>query len=388
MNKFIPFMLFFLFISGTFATAINSISATELVENSWNTKITSPSSERQGFRAVAVEGKIYAIGGSYDTYSGPPFDYVTTHYVDTNEQYDPKTNKWTTLEPMPTPRAAFAITAYQGKIYCIGNTFEVYDIATDSWSAKDSPLFPARYMQAHVVDGKILLRTSATLIIYDLVEDSWIKETQIPDLEPRYFITSTVVDDKIIFFCVDEHDYPYDRTATVDVAIYDPKTDKWSKGKTQEIGLLKSGAWSGITVAGVTTGAYAPKNIYVFGFKEGQQFTWVYDPVNDMWSTAKAMPSMGVYGGVAHVDVAEVADILYVFGQHTAISEIYMMQYVPIGYNPQGYSDTQSSATDATSSSVPSEPTPFWSFLTVFVVAIIILMVSCAIATYTKRRKH
>jgi hypothetical protein len=46
--------------------------------------------------------------------------------VGTNEEYNPTTDTWTTKASMPTPRIDFAITVYQGKIYCIGGTTDYY----------------------------------------------------------------------------------------------------------------------------------------------------------------------------------------------------------------------------------------------------------------------
>lgn len=61
---------------------------------------------RANLGVIAMDGKIYAIGGQTDD-----------DYVGTNERYDPKTDTWTTLEPMPTPRTNFATVEYQGKIW-------------------------------------------------------------------------------------------------------------------------------------------------------------------------------------------------------------------------------------------------------------------------------
>jgi N-acetylneuraminic acid mutarotase len=383
MNKLLVFILFFFFISGTFATSFTPVSASELVADSWNTKTPSPNPERQAFEVVAVEGKIYAIGGFY--YTETPYQVVGSilveNYLGTNECYDPVTDTWTTLEPMPTPRVGFTITSYQGKIYCIGSSHmyncvvEVYDPATNSWSTKaDLPVPPcSRNLQAHVADGKIFVRHVVEMYEYNSNKDSWIKKTQIPNIDAWYPIISVMVDEKIICFCVDEHDYPYNRPANVDVVIYDPKTDKWSEGKTQEIGFLEVGAWSGIMAAGVTTGVYAPKNVYVLGFKEGQYITWVYNPTDDVWSTAKTMSNMGVYGVVA------VDDVLYVFG-HTANGEVHM-QYVPIGYNPLGYQTSPTATTPVTSEDVFSSGffEPFWNFLTEPIVVAIVLTVGVTV---------
>ena len=67
---------------------------------------------RAGLGVVAVDGKIYAIGGATTPHIG--------NLLSINEQYDPTTNTWTIKPSMHTPGAYFAIAAYQHKIYCIG----------------------------------------------------------------------------------------------------------------------------------------------------------------------------------------------------------------------------------------------------------------------------
>jgi N-acetylneuraminic acid mutarotase len=122
MNKIVPVMLVLFFIMGLFTTVFSSVSALELIEDSWKTK--TPSSQTTWGSIVSVEDKIYVIGGSYTTEDPGngqyPYPLFVTHYCDTNKRYDTVTDTWTTLKPMPTPRADLAIAAYDGKIYCIG----------------------------------------------------------------------------------------------------------------------------------------------------------------------------------------------------------------------------------------------------------------------------
>ncbi|MCL2172879.1 MAG: hypothetical protein FWB84_04465 [Candidatus Bathyarchaeota archaeon] len=414
MNKIIPFMLLFFFISGTFVTMFNSVSvSSQLVENSWNTKTASPNPERRGLGVVAVDGKIYAIGGFYWTEIAYISPLYRDEHLDINERYDPATDTWVTLEPIPTSMTNFAITEYQGKIYCIGSSnmescmFEVYDPNTNSWSTKANPPFYyrpsysdiqhssfslySRNLQAHVVDGKIFVRNFDELFTYDSINDLWIKKTQVPDFDFKLGndIFSTVVDNKVIFFHAVNSDWPGDRPNNVHVIIYDTKTDKWSEGKTQEIGIGGK-----IMDIGTTTGVYAPKNVYLFGFKtELQYITWVYNPINNAWSTAKAVPDIGVYG------VTEVDDILYViggnnYGWHVGGEDIFSlnMQYVPVGYDRTLSSDPSASASEDASSSGASESKPLWASLTVPITAIIVLTVNVTIVIslffYTKNRKN
>jgi N-acetylneuraminic acid mutarotase len=138
MNKIISLILVFLLISGSFVGVFCSASASHQVENIWVPK-TPMSQTRFSLGVVAVDDKIYAIGG-----------FTQSGYLDTNEQYDPVTDTWTTLASMPTPRNEFAIATCQDRIYCIGGITpkqsggwyrcginEVYDVVTNSWSTKD-----------------------------------------------------------------------------------------------------------------------------------------------------------------------------------------------------------------------------------------------------------
>ncbi|MDR0318626.1 MAG: hypothetical protein LBI09_01160, partial [Nitrososphaerota archaeon] len=144
MYKVFPLILLSFVILGSFTAVFSSVSAFELVADSWNT-MAPMSQARYDLGVVAVDGKIYAIGGatSVNTYDGH-----IGGFVGTNECYDPKTDIWVTLEPMPTARHNFAIAECQNKIYCIGgyivdeskwiiyDTVEMYDPATNSWSTK------------------------------------------------------------------------------------------------------------------------------------------------------------------------------------------------------------------------------------------------------------
>lgn len=342
MNKVFLFMLLFFFICGSFVVVFSSVSASsELVEDSWNTKM-SMSQARYGLGVIAVDDKIYAIGGS------TLYGYDNSGFVGTNECYDPKTDTWVTMTAMPTRRAHFAIAASQGKIYCIGgsapdekgdwiacNVNEVYDTTTDSWSTKASPsVNGARH--ASVVKGKIFVIQGGAMYMYDPITDTWIQKASMskPFMEDTFnsACVSVVVDDKIIVIGDVRVERLVEYIGTEDfiqitiisstprVMIYDPKTDVWSEKE----------AWSVCEYdgAGVTTGHYAPQKVYLIN--------QVYDPVSDTWSVTEAIPTTRSDFGVAVVD-----DILYVIGGSISLAEGYSTlvpsslneQYVPIGYS-------------------------------------------------------
>jgi N-acetylneuraminic acid mutarotase len=342
MKKIVSLMLLFFFITGSFIAAFSPVSASELVEDSWNTK-TPMTQARSNFGIVAVEGKIYVIGGyTVDNYCWT--------FVGINEQYDPVRDTWTTLESMPTPRTHFAIVAYNGKIYCIGGAIdavstymgtayipcgviEVYDPVTNSWDTKEPLPFNGSKpqltinIQAHVVNSQFFVINDCDLYLYDTITELWIKKDSVPATSssiPPSYVISVNIDNKLIVIraCYDESTQFVQK-----VLIYDPKTDGWSEGK--------SGPEATIYGVGVVTfGRFAPKRVYVLGIRGNNlASSWVanqvYDPACNTWLFAKDVPTDRKNFGVAVVD-----DVLYVIGGDNGETGCSLNeQYVPIGYH-------------------------------------------------------
>ncbi|MBT0159506.1 hypothetical protein G4O51_05930 [Candidatus Bathyarchaeota archaeon A05DMB-2] len=301
---------------------------------------------RSGLGVAAVNGKIYAIGGSTQSGFAPGVHGSVVYgninigsFVGTNEEYDPATDTWTFRKPMPTPRIAFAIAVYRNKIYCIGGRSiagstsggytgvnEVYDPTTDTWETK-APMLTARgWLTAAVVNGKIYLiggYPNGTLNeVYDPVTDLWTTKASIPTsiATIRGWI-STAADGKIYVIG------GYYGSGKLN-QIYDPETDRWSQGAPPP-------SLSGIITSGVTTGFLAPKKIYVIGPQVyGEPSNGVYDPVNNSWTFGADVPTRRY-----NFDVAVVNDKLYAIGGHTydvgsgyfeptALNEM----YTPLGY--------------------------------------------------------
>lgn len=97
---------------------------------------------------TVLNGRIHVIGGNAtgpDAVRGQPGARITgDRSVNVHEAYDPATDRWTRLAPLPTPRNHLGAAALNGRIHAVlgrsdGNftmtTHEVYDPATDSWSA-------------------------------------------------------------------------------------------------------------------------------------------------------------------------------------------------------------------------------------------------------------
>jgi N-acetylneuraminic acid mutarotase len=309
-------------------------------EDTWTAKAPMQVA-RVGLGVAAVNGKIYAIGGTHDT-NYPPSGAL----LGTNEEYNPETDTWKTKAPMPTPRDYFAIAAYQNKIYCIGGAVgytvdqwgfwsyvtsgvtEVYDTVTDTWETKTPMPDVGMQIQAHVVDGRIYVMdwSSGRVYVYDPQNDSWTSKTRMPQSLFDYASSkvSAVVDNKIIvtFEIIHSAITGYS-SSEQKVMIYDTETDSWSEGTS---GPSLGGVGS---VAAATVGVNALQRVYVLRWGVNQ----VYDPEADVWATAAAMPTSRIDFGVAVVD-----DVLYAIGGYTTVSRYggqpvaVNERYIPIGY--------------------------------------------------------
>jgi N-acetylneuraminic acid mutarotase len=119
--------------------------------------------QRNHLAVAAIDGKVYVAGGRF----GPAFFHERTAVL---EIYDPATNRWTTGAPMPTPRGGVAGAAANGCLFVIGgegnpadprglfDQNEAYDPRTDTWTSLAPMPTPTHGLGgAAVVAGRIHL---------------------------------------------------------------------------------------------------------------------------------------------------------------------------------------------------------------------------------------
>lgn len=312
---------------------ITPISSTQLTDNIWASK--APMQEPRGRLGVeAVNGKIYAIGGSTLNIIGPivgPYRYDIGAGVGTTEEYNLSTDTWIYKTPMPTPRVNFGIAVCGGKIYCLGgssyynetNANEVYDPATDSWETRAPLPIPTGATTANVVGDKIYLVSTKwsdnnLTQVYDPLTDSWTTKTSPPtEIGSK---ASAVINDKIFFVNKDGF-----------IQIYDPLNDRWSTGAKAPSAIPFSALYpleSATAVA--TTGEHAPKRIYFLS----ENGNYIYNPIDDTWATGADDPTARGYAGAVAINdiVYNVGGMIFeISAGHmgpTAVNE----QYTPIGY--------------------------------------------------------
>lgn len=131
----------------------------------WQTRAALPD-PRSHFGTVLLNGKIYAIGGQHGNDAG-----LTT--VTTVSRYDPSTNKWSNLAPLPVAVSHFASASFAigNRVIVAGgetaheqatNRITGYDVDSNSWKSL-SPLPSARFSGVAVaIEGVIYFTTGSS----------------------------------------------------------------------------------------------------------------------------------------------------------------------------------------------------------------------------------
>jgi len=204
------------------------------------------STDRERAAVGVIDGKIYAVGG---------FSGGFPRWKDVLERYDPDSDSWTTLEPMPTPRDGLSAEVIDGKLYAIGgrdsdnndlDVVRVYDPDSDSWTTR-TPMSNARKKFATgVIDGEIYVAGGDQTVYsdpiqsverYDPKSDSWTALEPIPDHSdasngPYYpFVHGGAVLNGELHTVGGYNASESDEADTnvPSVQSYDPTTDRWTE---------------------------------------------------------------------------------------------------------------------------------------------------------------
>jgi N-acetylneuraminic acid mutarotase len=198
--------------------------------------------------ATALNGKIYTVGGVNFSLHNPFFSIRN----DVN-RYDPLTDSWSPAHVLSIARAHLAAVALNGKIYALGglaavgppfritptptNMVEVYDPTTDTWAAGPAMTMPRDGLAAVVFRGRIYALGGYnagpymnpflipgpcmnSVEVYDPATNAWVAGT--PMLRPRCGFAAVVLNKKIYVFGGDAG--PFRNT----MEVYDPVTDRWA----------------------------------------------------------------------------------------------------------------------------------------------------------------
>ena len=211
--------------------------------NNWTAIASLPINNNWG-AVVACQNKIYLIGGNAEN---------------PTQVYNPETDTWENKSSIPTTRGALQPNVVNGKIYLIGgqklaglyivdasNRNDVYDPETDTWSQMTPiPLSVMGYASA-VFNDKIYIISGGNesgpgynptklVQIFDPATNQWTNGTPIPTgiISARACATTGLSAPKRIYV-IGGATSSYARWESYNVInltqIYDPETDKWTTG--------------------------------------------------------------------------------------------------------------------------------------------------------------
>lgn len=217
---------------------------------------------------VAVEGRLYVVGGFLETSSTP------TGQV---HVYDPGSGSWSSGEPMPTPRGALAYAVLDGRIHTFGGrvaSVAAKDLLDPGEHNTDSP------------DASV-----GTHEVYDPVADTWERLSPLPT--PRNHHAAEAVEGAIV---VSGGRAGGDMTMRV-TEIWEPATGAWREGASLPTGR------SGVAAAALDGW------FYLFGGESDRTFDEAerYRIGEDRWETIEPMPTArhglgaAVVGGAIYV---------------------------------------------------------------------------------------
>lgn len=209
-------------------------------------------------------GKIYAFGGFAYPQSGP----AAWMPVDNAWEYDPATDIWKPLAPMPTKRGSPVAAVVGDRIYVIGG-------AALPPGSKDTAILPTR---PHMSLG--------TVEEYDPSTNTWRVRASMPT--PRNHATAAAVNSKIyVIGGRTGTAFVTSGSSNVDVVEeYDPATDSWGSARARmpsARSAMASAAYEGRIYVTGGEGQDAQR-MYTFRALEA------YDPASNTWSVLPSMP--------------------------------------------------------------------------------------------------
>jgi N-acetylneuraminic acid mutarotase len=267
---------------------------------------TPPALFRSETSAAVLDGKIYIAGGL----AGKSTFYteITTSF----EVYNPATNAWKALAPLPKALHHMAIAGARGRIYMTGGYTALdfiannksawaYDPVVDSWSAiADLPAPRAAHTLAVIDDTLYLVggitSASPALWTYDPVADKW-NTKHAPMPTAREHTSSAVVDGKLYVIGGETPNSDGTGRETYQtlsaIESYDPATDKWSS--LTDAPTARSSITAGVLDGKIhVVSGENHKDNCVFANHE------VYDPKTDTWTQAAELTTArhGAVSGV------------------------------------------------------------------------------------------
>jgi N-acetylneuraminic acid mutarotase len=242
-----------IYVTDTSGLQSNTLSASaRIAAYPWTTQLAGPTPRSYAASAV-LNGKVYVIGGQLTnsgTTPGPATNLV--------EIYDPASNTWSAATPMSTARMGLVAAVANGKIYAIGGRTDGYSISA-----------------------------VGTVEEFDPVTNLWAGRNPMPT--PRYFAAAAVLGGEIHVAGGE-----FETAVLNTVEAYNPVTNQWRNRSAMR------------TARGQLAMAEAGGRLYAVGGYAGLVSQWVgtveeYNPLTDTWASRASLPT-----GRAHLALGQI----------------------------------------------------------------------------------
>ena len=258
-----------------------------------------PGSGAWGWRAALLDANsemsVAELNGQLYVLGGYPASRVT---VATVQAYNPATDTWQRVAPLPRAVNHSMPAVVGGKIYIIGgqsdagnasfvDTVYEYDPTTDRWRSRAALPRARGGGAAAVVDGKIYVAGSrpprgADFTVYDPATDRW---TELPDMPTQRNHLAAVAANGKVYLIGGRFEAGFQSPTTDTLEIFDPATRTWSKGPSMP---NSRGGVNAVTAYGC---------IHVFGGEGNPAATNglfpdhdVFNPQTGQWTKLAPMP--------------------------------------------------------------------------------------------------
>lgn len=262
------------FISGEGSVTItNGAAAYNPSTNTWRELAPLPEARHHGM-AAAYNGQVYFFGGS----PPPSFGGTANAWA-----YDPTTDTWREIAPLPEPRTAGSAVVLDEAIYVVGGIGYFgqetpllrYDPASNSWTA----LAPVRENREHLpavaFNGQLWALGGRyegeldSVEIYDLATDTWSEGPAMREVRAGH--AAAILNNRI-YVLGGEVFQSREAEALTSVEVYDAERGEWGAAAALPIPLHGVPAVTGdsliYVVGGSTIAATAANSGRLFAFRQ------------------------------------------------------------------------------------------------------------------------